>query len=152
GQLLHAEVPATGESGGERQRVFASPRRLASMFFVDRDALCQPPRYAVLRHLQRVDVRELVPQRGLPAELAGFARRGRVHHHDLAETCAQRALEAGEAHRPYGKVVVLLKDFDEDRTLRREAIAGGECLTRLLGEWNRVGAKDRGFVLRKLED
>ena len=37
-----------------------------------RDAFREPPRDAVVRHLQRDDVRQLVPQRFLPAE---FARR-----------------------------------------------------------------------------
>src|SRR5687767_15650127 len=41
---------------------------------VHRRPLTQPARQPVLRHLQRDDVRHLVPQRLLPAELAGWAR------------------------------------------------------------------------------
>ena len=61
---------------------------------VDRHALGQPARHALLRELQREDVGQLVPQRRLPAEGARRPRARRVERHDAAEAGAERADQA----------------------------------------------------------
>ena len=43
-----------------------APGRVGLPLFVDRDAFAQPARHLVLRHLQRYDVTELMPENRLP--------------------------------------------------------------------------------------
>ena len=108
----------------ERERHFhvAAPRRLLAAFFVDRDALGQPARHALIRHLQCDDVRELVPERRLPRERPGRLGLRRVHAHDAPEAGAERADEAGETEVADREVVVDRKNLDEDWPFGRELV------------------------------
>jgi hypothetical protein len=47
---------------------------------------------------------------------------------------------------------VTRKDLDENRPLRRKAVALDELLVGLVGERQRVRLEDLGFLWRKLED
>ena len=114
--------------------------------FVDRNAFGQPARDALLRHLQRDDVRELVPQRRLPGEVARRLGARRVHADDAAEARAERADQAGQAEVADREVVVDRKDLDEDRPLRRELVGRGQLLERLVRQRDGVLAKDLRLV------
>ncbi len=116
-----------------------------------RNPFREPARDALVRHLNRDDVGELVPEGRFPLELAG-SRFRRVERHDTAETDTERvehARQAGDSHR---EVVVLGKELDEDRSLRRELVARREAVERLMRERNRVLLQQRGLVLLELED
>ena len=96
----------------------------AALLLVDRDAFGQPARHALIRHLQRDDVRQLVPQRRFPLELAG---RPRVAANPSSTTRPKQAPSApimpGRPSVAHGEVVVLREDLDEDRPLRRELVS-----------------------------
>ena len=93
----------------ERHFHLAAPLRARLAFLVDRDPFGQPARHPLIRHLQRDDVRQLVPQRRLPGERARVARLRRIHRDDAAEAGAERADHAGQAERADGEVVVFGK-------------------------------------------
>ena len=111
-----------------------------------RDAFGQPARHALVRQLQRDHVRELVPQRRAPVELAGRARLGRVERDDAAEAGAERADHAGQAERAHREVVVPREHLDQDRPVRREVPALGERGQRLARQRRHVFAHHRRFV------
>ena len=100
----------------------ASPLGTLERFFVHRDAFGQPAGDSLVGHLDRDDVRQLVPQRRFPLELARRARLRRIQRHHAAETGAERADHAGQAHVSHREVVVLRKHLDEDGALRRELV------------------------------
>ena len=61
-----------------------------ALLLVHRDAFGEPARHALVRHLQRDDVRELVPQRRFPLELA----RGRACGESIVTTRPKQAPSA----------------------------------------------------------
>ena len=150
-QILQLERLAVFEHQRELHVHLAPPLGARALFLVHGDALGEPPRHALLRHLQRDDVRELVPERGLPLELAR-PRFRRIHRHDPAEAGAERADHAGQTGVAHGEVVVLRKDLDENRTLRRELVPRRKCLERLMRERNGVLLQHRRFLLVHAHD
>src|SRR5207249_7498731 len=60
------------EHRGEGDIHLASPLGSSPLLLVHRRAFGEPPRQALIRHLQRDDVRQLVPERRFPLK---FARR-----------------------------------------------------------------------------
>ena len=131
---------------------FAAPCGRAELLLVGRDAFGQPARHALLRQLQRHDVRQLVPQRRRPVEVAGRARFRRVERHHAAEAGAERADHAGQPDGAHREVVVLREHLDENRPLRRELILLRERGERLLRERRDVFAHHRRFARMALED
>lgn len=151
-QALHAKRLPECELMRVLERQLAAPGRLAAVLLENRDAFRQPARHPELRELQRVDVGELVPEGGLPAELPGLSRPGRIHRDDAAEARAESAHQAGQPERAHGKVVVQRKHLDQDRSARREAVARRERLVRLGSQRHSVRLEYGGFFLRELED
>ncbi len=125
---------------------------MGAALFVFGDAFGQPSRHALIRHLQRDDVAELVPERGFPLEVARRTRLRRVERDHAAETRAQRADHAGQAERPDGEIVVLGEHLDQDGPLRRELVLGRHRAERLVRERDGVFLEDRGFFLAQLDD
>ena len=119
----------------ERHVHLAAPFEPRAAFLEHRGSLAEPAWQPVVRHLQRDDVRHLVPQRRAPVEFTRRPRLRRVHRHDAAEARAQRAEHAGQAQRADREVVVAREHFDQQRPLRRELPAlaeRGERLSRQL--------------------
>ena len=153
GSFFTPKVSPLDSSDGKLERQLPAPRRLPPIFLVHRDAFGQPSRHAVLGQLQRVHVRQFVPQRGLPAEVARRPRARRIHGDDAAEARAERAHAVPRSPmRAHGKLVVDRKHFDQDRPFGREAVARAERLARLLGQRHRVGLEHGGLGLLELED
>ena len=94
---------------GERDFHVAAPLGPLLPFLVDGNPFGQPARDPLLRHLQRDDVRELVPERGLPAERSRRPRSRRVERHDATEAGAERADHPGQTEVADGEVVVVGK-------------------------------------------
>ena len=132
---------------GELDVHLAAPLGARLLLLVDRDAFGQPARQPLVRHLQRDDVRQLVPERRFPLELARRPRPRRIHRDDAAEAGAERADHAGQADVADREVVVLREDLDEDRALRRELVARRQRAERLLRQRHRVLLQHRRLVL-----
>jgi len=143
GQL---ESLALFQRGGERHLHVAPPFGPRLRFFPHRNALGEPTGHALIGHLQRDDVRELVPQRGLPRELAWWSRLRRIERDHAAEAGAERADHAGQPEIAYREVIVYRKDLDENRPLRRELVLRAEHLQRVARQRQRVLPQHRCLV------
>ena len=96
---------------------------------------------------------ELVPQRGLPQEVAGLLTRARrVERHDAAETGAKRADHAGKPDGPHREVVVLREHLDQNRALRRVLVPLRHRLECFVRERDDVFLEDRRFILVQPDD
>ena len=151
-QILQLQRLAAIEQAGEHQIHVAAPLGPRALLLVLRDAFGEPPRHALVRHLQRDHVPELVPQRRFPLEIARRARLRRVHRDDAAEADAEGADHAGQAERAHGEVVVAREDLDENRTARRELVARRHRVERLVREGDRVLLQHRRLVLVHAQD
>ena len=78
-------------------------------------------------------MRQLVPERRLPGELARRARLRRVQRDDTAEAGAQRADHPGQPEVADGKSSCIGKSR-QDRSLGSELVFGREVFERLLRE------------------
>ena len=145
-EIAQLQRLAAVQHAGEGDVHLATPLGARLFLLVDGDAFGEPARDPLVRHLQRDDVRELVPHRRFPLELAARPGIGRVHDDDAAETDAQRADHARQAERADGEVVLLRKDLDQDRPARRELVARRERAERLVRERHRILAQDRRLV------
>ena len=129
-----------------------APLRPRDLLFVLRDAFGQPARHALVGHLQRDDVRQLVPQRRLPLELAG----GRAFGESIVTTRPKQAPSApimpGQPDVPDGEVVVLREDLDEDRPLRRELVALRQRVERLRASGTAYSRITRRLVWMQADD
>src|SRR5262245_23015451 len=83
-------LPAV-EQAGELDVHLTPPLRPRALLFVDRNAFSEPAWDALIRHLERNDVCQLVPQRRLPLEAAGRPCLRRVERDDPPETRAEGA-------------------------------------------------------------
>src|SRR6185295_1834097 len=105
----------------------------------------------MIGHLERDHVRELVPQRAAPVELARVARRRAVHRDHLSEANSERA-QSRQPQRAHGKVFVIRKDLNRDRRARREMILSGELLVRFFDEVRGVDGKRSVFLWLGLDE
>ena len=137
---------AVVEDLGELHVHLARPLRTGALFLEHRDAFGQPPRHALIRHLDRDDVRELVPERRFPVKLGRRRHSRRVHRDDTPEAGAERADHPGQADVSHSEVVVLREDLDEDRTTRRELVARGQRGERLVRQRERVLLQNRRLL------
>ena len=151
-EIAERQHVAPVEVGRELQVLVARPVRPRPLLLEGREPLRQPPRDALVRHLQGDHVGHLVPQRRLPVELAGTAGAGRVERHHLAETGAQRPDHAGQAQGPHREVIVLREHLDQNRHLRLHAVAGREVVQRPLAELDHVVLQHRGLVGMEPDD
>ncbi len=134
------------ERVGKAQLHLATPLGTRALLLEHRDALGEPARDAVVRHLQRDDVRHLVPQRGLPVEGARRPRPRRVERHHASEAGAERSDHARQADVAHGEVVVLGKDLDQDAAVDGVPVPRGQRVERLARQRQRVLAQDRRLV------
>ena len=132
---------------GEEHLGLATPALACAGLLEHRNALAQPARQSVARHLQRDHVRQFVPQRRRPVERAGRARLRGIHRDDAAEAGAEGANHPGQACGADREVVVTREDLDEDRALRRELIPRGEIGERLFGQRHQVWLQHRHLLL-----
>ena len=119
----------------------------AHLLLVDRDAFGQPARHPLIRHLQRDHVRQLVPERRLPLELARAARCGESIVTTRPKQAPSAPIMPGQADVADREVVVLGKDLDQNRALRRELVPLRQRVERLVRQRQRVVLQDRRLVL-----
>jgi hypothetical protein len=96
-------------------------------------------------------VRHLVPERGLPVEIAWRPRARRVEGDHAAEAGAEGAEEARQAQGADGEVVVFREDLDEDGPPRFEAVARGHLRHGVLHHGHGVVPERRSLVWIELD-
>ncbi len=106
------------------------------------DALAEPPRHAVARHREGDDVRELVPENGLPVGVRG----GRaVDGEDRAEADAEEAADIGHAEGADGEVLWVVVNFNNRGSVELEAVAFSEMGVGAFEQREGAVAVDRRF-------
>ncbi len=88
-----------------------APAGIGVPLFEHRQTFREPPRNFVVGHLQRDDVRELVPERASPVEVIELPRRRRVHHEQVSKADSKSA-QAGQSDGADFKVAVIRKHLE----------------------------------------
>ena len=144
-QLGHRQVAVLRGGADEIKPLAAAPVGPALLLLPHRNALRQPARDAVARHLQGDDMGELVPGDFLPIGAERVRRDQRDH---LAETDPHQRADVGQAHRARGEVLGILENLDQHRILRLEIPFGDQRVPGFFQQRREVRPEDLGVAGR----
>jgi hypothetical protein len=94
-QIVQLQRLAAIEALSELDVHFTAPFGPCALLLVDRDAFGEPAWHALVRHLDRDHVRQLVPERRLPLKGARRPGPGRIHRDHAAEAGASAPIIPG---------------------------------------------------------
>ena len=136
---------------GELDVHLPGPFRPRLLLLVLGNAFGEPPRNTLVRHLNRDDVGQLVPQRRFPLERSGSLALGESIATTRPKHTPSAPIMPGRPSIPDREVVVLREHLDENRSLILEFVALGEGIQRLVRERNRVSWRTAASLLSNLK-